>query len=271
MTSNYNFLLTAAIASAGLCFTAHAQTYYGNGYTIVEGMDGTTLPDDLDARVFKTINAHTVEEGLRQLLDGSGWTLAGYQSADPSIWRLYNQPYPDNKRTISPMALADALTWIAGNGWELVVDPVNRMLSFEVRPRYAPPPVLPLVSNTATTLAASPVHAPATPTAVSAPTIAPVSASYPAQIASITGANQQEEKQTYEFIEKIEAHKQTAKTPVSAQNPGASSSTHLPAVTAKASEPAPVTTVKTAEPSGTSYTFAGFGKTAQKTSARRNK
>ena len=48
MTSNYNFLLTAAIASAGLCFTAHAQTYYGNGYTIVEGAMPSARPQSAD-------------------------------------------------------------------------------------------------------------------------------------------------------------------------------------------------------------------------------
>ena len=116
---------------------AGAQTYYGNGYTIVEGTDSGQLANDLDAKVFKTINAYSVEDGLRQLLAGSGWELAQPLHADPQIWRLYRQPWPDNKRTISPMPLGEALSWIAGDGWTLVVDPVNRLVSFEVAPRYA--------------------------------------------------------------------------------------------------------------------------------------
>lgn len=136
MTRN-TFLLPVILTAVGM--SAQAQTYYGNGYTIVEG--GLSTGDDLDAKVFKTISAYNVEEGLHQLLQGSGWTLAGYASADPGIWRLYQQPYPDNKRTISPMGLADALQWIAGDGWELVVDRVNRLISFEVSVRYAPVPV----------------------------------------------------------------------------------------------------------------------------------
>lgn len=135
-----------AIAAGTLCLpvqTAIAQTYFGNGYTIVEGIDGNTLPDDLDARVFKSITAYTVEEGLHQLLEGSGWSLAGHGSADPDIYRLYGQRYADNKRTISPMPLSSALQWIAGDGWELVVDRVNRLVSFEVRGRYAHMPIIP--------------------------------------------------------------------------------------------------------------------------------
>lgn len=39
------------------------------------------------------------------------------------------------------MQLDQALTWIAGEGWALVVDPVNRLVSFEVEARYdARPP-----------------------------------------------------------------------------------------------------------------------------------
>ena len=128
--------LSVAIAVCAAT-TAGAQTYYGNGYTIVEGTDSGQLASDLDAKVFKTINAYSVEDGLRQLLAGSGWELAQPMHADPQIWRLYRQPWPDNKRTISPMPLGEALSWIAGDGWILVADPVNRLISFEVAPRYA--------------------------------------------------------------------------------------------------------------------------------------
>lgn len=125
------------VATLFVATAAGAQTYYGNGYTIVEGTDSGQLASDLDAKVFKTINAYSVEDGLRQLLAGSGWELAQPMHADPQIWRLYRQPWPDNKRTISPMPLGEALSWVAGDGWALVVDPVNRLVSFEVAPRYA--------------------------------------------------------------------------------------------------------------------------------------
>lgn len=124
------------IVLAACMATAAAQTFYGNGYTIIEGMEAET-GGDLQAYVFKTIDAATVEDGLRQLLNGSGWALAQPINAYPNIWRLYRQPWPDNKRTINPMPLGEALAWIAGDGWALVVDPVNRLVSFEVAPRYA--------------------------------------------------------------------------------------------------------------------------------------
>ena len=126
-----------------------AQTYYGNGYTIIEQGTVDDRLSGLDAMVFKSIDAYSVQEGLEQLLQGSGWALAGADNADPQIWRLYRQPWPDNKRTLNPMPLARALEWVAGDGWSLVVDPVNRLVSFEVNSRYAarPTPAAATVAN----------------------------------------------------------------------------------------------------------------------------
>ena len=152
-------LLFSALA---LALGAQAQTYYGNGYTIVEQGTVDDRLSGLDAMVFKTIDAYSVQEGLEQLLQGSGWALAGADNADPQIWRLYRQPWPDNKRSINPMPLSQALSWVAGDGWSLVVDPVNRLVSFEVNARYAARP-----APTAATVA----NAPAAPT----DTVPPVS------------------------------------------------------------------------------------------------
>lgn len=141
-------LLFSALA---LALGAQAQTYYGNGYTIVEQGTVDDRLSGLDAMVFKTIDAYSVQEGLEQLLQGSGWALAGADNADPQIWRLYRQPWPDNKRSINPMPLSQALSWVAGDGWSLVVDPVNRLVSFEINVRYAARP-----APTAATVADAP-------------------------------------------------------------------------------------------------------------------
>ena len=151
-----------SVVVAASVFAGQAQTYYGNGYTIVEQGTVDDRLSGLDAVVFKTIDAYSVQEGLEQLLQGSGWALAGADNADPQIWRLYRQPWPDNKRTLNPMPLSQALSWVAGDGWSLVVDPVNRLVSFEVNARYAARP-----APTAATVA----NAPAAPT----DTVPPVS------------------------------------------------------------------------------------------------
>ncbi|MBS9781391.1 MAG: hypothetical protein KGV56_02745 [Gammaproteobacteria bacterium] len=110
-----------------------SDKFYGKGYTIVDEMTPT---DDLSQSVYRNIKAYSVEEGLTQLLKGTGWRLANRFAAEPEIYRLYQQPFPDNKKNIGPMPLDKALVWVGGNAWQLVVDPVNKLISFELSQGY---------------------------------------------------------------------------------------------------------------------------------------
>ena len=133
-------LLTATllVLAASAAAAAPQGEYYGSGYTIISQAHGN---DDLQATVYRQLAPGTVGQALPQLLDGTGWRLADRYAADDRIYRLYDQPLPEHKLRIGPMPLDQALTWIAGEGWALVVDPVNRLVSFEVEARYdARPP-----------------------------------------------------------------------------------------------------------------------------------
>ena len=77
--------------------------------------------------------AKNVLEGLREILHGTGYRLADPAAADPAIGRLYDQPYPDGQREIGPRELGAVLERLAGAAWQLVEDPVNRRVSFEVK------------------------------------------------------------------------------------------------------------------------------------------
>lgn len=123
--------LTISVCS----FVAQAEQYYGSGYTIIKSAQ-VQHGSDIDVIVYKNITAKKVKYGLLQLLKGSGWQLADNSSADPHITRLYNQDYPDFKRVLRPIKLSDALQYIAGNAWNLVIDPVNKKVSFELKNNY---------------------------------------------------------------------------------------------------------------------------------------
>ncbi len=156
-----HWMLTTAL----LALTAHAAAapqgeYYGSGYTIISQAHGN---DDLQATVYRQLTPGTVGQALPQLLDGTGWRLADRYAADDRIYRLYDQPLPEHKLRIGPMPLDQALTWIAGEGWALVVDPVNRLVSFEVEARYDARPPVGIHSRPATTSHAPDVAPAATP------------------------------------------------------------------------------------------------------------
>ena len=138
-TRRYRLLTaTLLVLAASAAAAAPQGEYYGSGYTIISQAHGN---DDLQASVYRQLAPGTVGQALPQLLDGTGWRLADRYAADDRIYRLYDQPLPEHKLRIGPMPLDQALTWIAGDGWALVVDPVNRLVSFEVEARYdARPP-----------------------------------------------------------------------------------------------------------------------------------
>ncbi len=89
----------------------------------------------------------TVGGALQHLLPPSGYQLADTRHADPQLSVLMTRPLPEVHRQIGPMTLQEALTTLAGEGWQLEVDPVHRLVSFRLhsplRERYAhvEPPV----------------------------------------------------------------------------------------------------------------------------------
>jgi type IV pili sensor histidine kinase/response regulator len=113
-----------------------AQTLH-NGYALI---DEAPVATDLAQTVYRTVQGPTVGQGLYALLTGTGYRLAEPWAADPAIERLYVQPYPEAQRDVGPVELGIVLERLAGPAWQLVVDPVNRLVSFERRPLYRPAP-----------------------------------------------------------------------------------------------------------------------------------
>ena len=159
-TRRYRLLTAILLVLAASAAAAPQGEYYGSGYTIISQEHGN---DDLQATVYRQLTPGTVGQALPQLLDGTGWRLADSHAADDRIYRLYNQPLPEHKLRIGPMPLDQALTWIAGDGWALVVDPVNRLVSFEVEARYDSRPPVGIHSRPAATSHAPDVAPAATP------------------------------------------------------------------------------------------------------------
>ena len=116
---------------------SHAAEPLYHGYTII-----TERPValDLDQIIYLRVRGRSVLEGLLEILRGTGYRLAEPAAADPAIGRLYDQPYPESQRAIGPRELGAVLERLAGPAWQLVVDPVNRRVSFELRPPYRPRP-----------------------------------------------------------------------------------------------------------------------------------
>ena len=112
---------------------AYAAPPVHSGYAIIAEK---SMPTDLSQSIYVDVRGHTVLEGMLGMLEGTGYRLASEAAADPEIGRLYGQPYPESQRQVGPVELGTALERLAGPAWQLVVDPVNRLVSFEVKPSY---------------------------------------------------------------------------------------------------------------------------------------
>ena len=79
----------------------------------------------------------TVGAALNHVLARSGWALAPTQASDPTIPYLMSLQLPESQRSLGPIALFDALAVLCGEAFVIVVDPVNRLVSCELRAPYS--------------------------------------------------------------------------------------------------------------------------------------
>ncbi len=78
----------------------------------------------------------SVGRALEEVLAPSGYRLASLDASCPSLPALLGLPLPAVHRRLGPMRLDEALKTLAGSAHYLVVDPVHRLVSFELRERY---------------------------------------------------------------------------------------------------------------------------------------
>ncbi len=83
-------------------------------------------------------DVNSVGTALHEVLAGSGFRLAELRNSDPYVDVLYQSPLPDIHRDLGPAKVRDLLTVLAGPAWQLITDPVNRLVTFDLRKRYWP-------------------------------------------------------------------------------------------------------------------------------------
>lgn len=127
-------LLTTMVATPVSSWAQYQDLYYGQGYTIINRSPIVTT--DLNQTINKSIKAKNVLDGIHQILEGTGWKLAGLQASDPNITRLFEASWPSNWNYYITDSLVNVLHQIGGEGWQLVIDPVNRLVSYEVKKGY---------------------------------------------------------------------------------------------------------------------------------------
>ncbi len=83
-------------------------------------------------------NVDTVGLALHEVLAGSGFRLAELRNSDPYVDVLYMSPLPNIHKNLGPAKVRDLLIVLAGPAWQLITDPVNRLVTFDLKERYWP-------------------------------------------------------------------------------------------------------------------------------------
>ena len=88
----------------------------------------------IDVRIPDTIL--TVKDSAQYLLQLSGYQLSQTLSHEAHVTALLRHHSPEVHRHFEQVILRDALLALGGNGYRLLVNPVNRMVAFERDPKY---------------------------------------------------------------------------------------------------------------------------------------
>ncbi len=81
-------------------------------------------------------NILTVKDSAQYLLQYSGYQLSQTVGYEPHLSALLRRNIPEVHRHFEQVVLRDALLALGGNGYRLLVDPVNRMVAYERDPKY---------------------------------------------------------------------------------------------------------------------------------------
>lgn len=76
----------------------------------------------------------TVRDAAEYLLRHSGYRLADPDEHGPKVQVLLNLTVPDVQRHLGPLTVQDALRVLGGPAFRLQVDPVHRVVSYELLP-----------------------------------------------------------------------------------------------------------------------------------------
>lgn len=126
------------VSSAAMAYQAGAnQTQMGRYLTV----DNKPLVAQQDL-LAQTIQTHfpqdvqTVGQAMAYLLRYSGYRLVDQSKMADSTHSMLNLQLPLVDREMGPMTLKAALETLAGSSFRLVKDPVHRMISFQLKPKY---------------------------------------------------------------------------------------------------------------------------------------
>ncbi len=128
------FLITIASLSSAAVQAAPADEITVGRYSTLQALPSEAQADLLAAMITVSMpkSVSRVGEAIRHVLQTSGYRLASAAAAHPARAHLFRLSLPGVHRDLGPLSLRVMLETLAGPAFRLVVDPVHRLVSFEL-------------------------------------------------------------------------------------------------------------------------------------------
>lgn len=81
-------------------------------------------------------SVRTILDAVRFLLRFSGYQLLDENQLPKAAQVVLSQPLPEVDRRLGPLSLQDGLLTLVGEPFSLMVDPIHRQISFQLKPCY---------------------------------------------------------------------------------------------------------------------------------------
>ncbi len=140
-TSSLYIPLLGALIGCSSIASAKTFTEYPSRYTRIDPQVTPSQNNILRykrKRTFPRNSVKTVGQAMRTWLRGTGYSLSN-RHPDQNVYQLLQLNLPNVHRTLGTVSIESGLKALAGDPWELVIDPVHRLVSFSLPAGYAQP------------------------------------------------------------------------------------------------------------------------------------
>lgn len=113
-------------------YEARVQT---GRYTVISALPSLAQTQLLEVIITVSIphDIHSIGEAARYLLKRSGYQLIPEPIQGDKAAKILAKPLPEIHRKIGPMRLIDALSMLTAPAFELINDPVNREIRYQLK------------------------------------------------------------------------------------------------------------------------------------------
>ena len=121
------------------CLAADYETFTAGRY-LIASTKPTPEQQDLLTQSFQVKfpqSVKTIEDAIKHLLRFSGYKLVNKRALPVYAQAILSQSLPETYRTLGLMSLKDGLLNLVGEPFDLLVDPIHRLLSFRLHASYS--------------------------------------------------------------------------------------------------------------------------------------